>query len=66
MVITFFVVALMYTMSLPCSRVEIKPYTVLSPYDLLDHTRQQVGVHLMEYCISKIRADQAIRDFIPN
>jgi nucleoside-diphosphate-sugar epimerase len=63
-VITSSVVALMDPMSLLCSRVEIKPYTVLSHYDLLDHAGQEVGTHLMKYCISKIRAHQAMRDFI--
>jgi hypothetical protein len=53
--ITCFVVALMDPISLLCSRIEIKPYTVLSHYNLLDHAGQEAGTHLMRYCISKIR-----------
>jgi nucleoside-diphosphate-sugar epimerase len=63
-VITSSVTALMDPLSLLCSRVEIKPYTALSHYDLLDHAGQDVGTHWMKYCISKIRAHQAMRDFI--
>jgi nucleoside-diphosphate-sugar epimerase len=63
-VLTSSVTALMDLLSLLCSRVEIKPYTVLSRYDLLDQAGEDIGTHSMKHSISKIRAHQAMRDFI--